>query len=208
MKIEKKLFNREETRKLKQKRAIVIHWPSAKTVKEGFMILNIDSLWGWMNEATKNSYHYLVSKNRIIQTRDLSLRAIHCGHRTYRKKAKDYFGYDVCCSTNSPNNYTIAVCALHDNHTGGYGTDTTDSLVELCADLCIEHRLSPDTDLWRHSDITNEKDIPCPRGFFEDDDDPDDLWNAFKCWVAVAISNKYEQMNHLEQKYDNIKEEK
>ena len=147
-----------------------------------------------MNTETENSYHYLISKNKTIQTRDLNLRAIHCGHRTYRKKAKDYFGYDVCCDTNSPNNYTIAVCALHDTHSGGYNTETMDNIVELISTLCIEYNLNPYEDLWRHSDITNEKKIPCPVGFFEDDDDPDDLWNSFKCWVAAAISNKYEKI--------------
>jgi len=192
--IEMKFFERKENRDLRQKKAIVIHWPGAKTVTEGYSILKIDPLWNWMNESSLNSYHYLVSKKRIIQTRDLKLRAIHAGHRTYRKKAKDYFGYDVCCDTNSPNNYTIAICALHDTHLGGYETETTDSLVDLVSDLCIEYNLNPETDLWRHSDITNEKSIPCPRGFFDDDDDPDDLWNAFKCWVGNAITLKYEKM--------------
>jgi N-acetylmuramoyl-L-alanine amidase len=194
MKIEKKIFNREEKRQLKQKKAIVIHWPGARKTISGYSILNIDSLWGWMNESTKNSYHYLVSGKRAIQTRELSLRAVHCGHATYRKKAKEYFGYDVCSPNDSPNNYTIAVCALHDTPLGGYATDTMDSLVELCAMLCIDHNLSPETDLWRHSDITGEKKVPCPLGFFEDDDDTDDLWKAFKCWVAVAITHKYEEI--------------
>jgi N-acetylmuramoyl-L-alanine amidase len=207
MKIEKKFFESDEvksatagitppikTRSLKKKKAIVIHWPGAKTVKEGFSILKIDSLWRWMNNKSINSYHYLLSKNRVIHTRDLALRALHCGHKTYRKKAKDYFGYDVCSPHDSPNNYTIAICALHDTHSGGYSTITIDTLVDLCADLCIKYGLDPDKDLWRHSDITNEKDIPCPVGFFEDDDDPDDLWNSFKCWVSDAKSDKLKKM--------------
>lgn len=209
MNVEKSYFYREENRKLKQKKAIIIHWPGPKKTTTGFMLQNIDALWKWMNESSKNSYHYLISKNRIIQTRDLKYRAIHCGHATYRKKAKEFFGYNVCSDKDSPNNYTIGVCIIHDNQNGGYSTETMDSSVELLSDLCIEYNLNPETDLWRHSDITNEKKIPCPLAFFEDDDDPDDLWKSFKLWVASAITIKYEKINnHLDQKYNNIKTEK
>ena len=196
MKVQKKYFEREENRRLKAVKAIVIHWPGAKQTITGFMMQNIDSLWKWMNKSSKNSYHYLLSKDRIIQARDTRYRALHCGHRTYRKKAKDFFGHDVCSPNDSPNNYTIGVCILHDNPEGGYSTDTMDTAVEFLAELCIENGLNPDTDLWRHSDITNEKKIPCPRAFFEDDDGEgaDDLWNAFKVWIAVAITMKYEEM--------------
>lgn len=218
MKVQKKYFEIEEKRKIKNLKAIVVHWPAGRGVPE------IHALWKWMSKRILNmwkehkklgsSYHYLISKDKIIQTRDTDYRALHCGHRTYRKKAKDFFGYNVCSDKDSPNNYTLGVCMLHDNIEGGYSTDTMDSSVEMLAELCIKFKLNPDTDLWRHSDITNEKDIPCPRAFFEDDDGAgaDDLWNAFKCWVAVAITMRYEEINNIgnrhSQKHKNVNEER
>jgi len=204
LKVKRKYFDRGETRKLKEIKAVVIHWPAGR-------VTNIEALWKWMNKSSQNSYHFLVSKEKIIQTRHTDYRAIHCGHRTYRKKAKDFFGYDVCSSKDSPNNYTIGVCMLHDNENGSYDRGTINNAIELLAVLCIDNNLSPETDMLRHSDITNEKSTPCPKAFFEDDDDPDDLWKSFKFWVAAEITKIYKDIGmteNLEQKYDNIDKEK
>lgn len=194
MRIKKKLFNRDEKRKIRKVKALVIHWPGPPKRSDGYPLQDIDHLWDWMNRSSVNSYHYFVSKNTIYQTRDLKLRAIHCGHRTYRKKAKVFFGEKVCSNVDSPNNYTIGICALHDNNSGGYNTSTVDSLIDLCTYLCMQFGLNPVEALFRHSDITKEKRVPCPLGFFEDDEDPDDLWNSFKEWVKESISQQYEKL--------------
>jgi N-acetylmuramoyl-L-alanine amidase len=188
MVIKKKYFEREEKRKLKDVRSIIVHWPG------GTRAPKLDALWTWINRESTNSYHFLVSKDKIIQTRDLELRAIHCGHRTYTNKAINYFGDNVCSPSDSPNNYTIGVCLLHDRRDGSYETDTLESAIDLLALLCIEYKLEPTTDILRHSDLTNEKETPCPKGFFEDDDDPDDWYNTFKGWVRDKMSYYYMEM--------------
>lgn len=182
--IEQRFFKRLEKKPIRKLKAIVIHWPAGRGIP------SLNGLWNWMNDYSQNSYHYFVSKEKIIQIRDLKLRAIHCGHKTYRKKAKDYFGYDVCSKNDSPNNYTLGICALHDELDGAYHTSTMDSLISLCAMLCLKYKLDPGTALWRHSDITNEKEKPCPLGFFEDDEDPDDLWRSFKKWVDAEMKTQ------------------
>lgn len=211
MRVQRKYFERDEKRELKEVKAIVIHWPGPKKTIDGYRTQDITYLWKWMNDNTTRSYHFLVSQEKVIQCRDTRYRSIHCGHVSYRKKAKDFFGGNICSAKNSPNNYTIAVCMLHDFETGGYGTKTIDTAVDLLAHLCIDNNLDPGTELLRHSDITNEKKVPCPLGFFEDDDDPDDLWNSFKYWVAAKITQLYREVGiveNLEQKYDIIGKEK
>ena len=180
--IEKKYLEREETRAIKKVQAIIVHWP-------GGDVVGIDALWKWMNEKSKNSYHFFVSKERTMHLRDLSLRAIHCGHSKYTEKAKDYFGERTCSNLDSPNNYTIGVCMLHDRENGSYEASTMETAVELLSALCYEYNLDPQAALLRHSDLTDEKRIPCPRGFFEEGEDPDDLWTEFKEWVREDLQN-------------------
>ena len=182
MVVKRKFFEREEKRALKEVKAVVVHWPGGSVVPE------ITALWKWMNSASNNSYHFLISQKNIIQTRDLKLRAIHCGHSTYTNKAKAFFGERTCSNLDSPNNYTIGVCLLHDKIDGSYSTATIDSAIDVLAILCLDNNLDPMTDLLRHSDLTNEKEIPCPKYFFEDDDDPDDLWCTFKEWVRDRVA--------------------
>ena len=174
-----KLFNRAENRKLKEIKAIVIHW-------DGGGVSDIDALWKWMNEKSQNSYHYLVSKDQVIQVRDTELRAIHCGHKTYTEKAIDFFGAHICSSTNSPNNYTLGVCMLHDSHGGVYYTSTMDSGIKIIADLCIQFNIDPTRQLLRHSDITDEKAEPCPKGFYAEDD----LWCYFRCEISMEVGRQ------------------
>jgi len=183
--IEQRYFEREEKRPLKKVMAIVVHWPG------GDYVPYLDSLWKWMNEESDKSYHYFINKDRIIHIRDEhKYRAIHCGHKTYKKGAVEFFGTDICSSYNSPNNYTIGVCMLHDYKDGSYMTPTMQSAIELIGNLCMEYDLDPQVALFRHSDITGEKRTPCPKGFYEDDDDPHDLWRSFKQWVSDYMRDK------------------
>lgn len=174
-----KLFNREEHRKLKNIMAIIVHW-------DGGEVSDIDGLWKWMDEKSKNSYHYLVSKDRVIQVRDTDLRAIHCGHKSYTRKAVNFFGANICSPVNSPNNYTLGVCMLHDSYGGVYYTSTLDTAIQLIADLCIEFNIDPARQLLRHSDITDEKSTPCPKGFYTEDD----LWCYFKCEISFEVGKR------------------
>jgi N-acetylmuramoyl-L-alanine amidase CwlA len=188
MVIKRKYFERDSKRVLKEIRALVVHWPAGKRAPE------LQALWKWMNTESINSYHFLVSQKDIIQTTPLELRAVHCGHATYTKKAIDYFGENVCGPNDSPNNYTIGICMLHDKADGTYETVTLESAIDLMALLCIDNNLEPTTDIFRHSDLTNEKEIPCPRYFFEDDDDPDDLWRTFLGWIRDRMTYYYREM--------------
>lgn len=193
--LEQRFFNRKEKRKLKSVKAIVVHWDGTKGIP------NVDYLWDWIDKKSENSYHFLVSGQKIINTRSKDLRAIHCGHRTYRKKAKQYFGNQICSKNNSPNNYTIGVCMLHDLESGGYHSDTMEAAIELLASLCNEYELDPHINLLRHSDITNEKEPKCPKAFFEDDDDPDDLWKSLKGWVAIEKDQMYSKSRMHEMRF-------
>ena len=129
--IHKKYFERESKRKLKSVKAIVVHWPGGVVAPE------ITSLWKWMNRESSNSYHFFVSQKTVQQLTPLELRAVHCGHATYTNKAKQYFCEKVCSNTDSPNNYTIGVCMLHDKRDGTYETPTLETAIDLLALLCI-----------------------------------------------------------------------
>ncbi len=66
MEIEKRLFEREEKRILKEKRAIVFHWPAGREAPA------LDRLWLWMNRNSVNSYHYFISKQfNCLELEDL-----------------------------------------------------------------------------------------------------------------------------------------
>ncbi len=161
MKVETEYFDRVEQRKLRRKKTIVIHWPAGS-------ISTISGLWKWMNAMSTNSYHAFISRNQVLKTRDQDLRAIHCGHKTYTDFAKSYFGNHVCSDYDSPNNYTIGICILHDKPDGSYFQDTIDTAVEYLAGICFQYGLNPLEDIIRHSDITDEKSTFCPK-YFKDD---------------------------------------
>lgn len=183
MNIEKRFFTRDLTEQLTKPLGIVLH-------SDGGRLSNIDDVWNRINKS-ENSYHYVISKDRIIQTRSTNLKTSHCTHNKYRKKARDFFGGDICSKNDTPDNYTLSVLILHDNYDDGFETETMDSLIEFLAGLCNDFNFDPQEKLLRHSDLTNEKEKQCPSYFFEDDEDPDDLWRSFKHWVAGWVFANY-----------------
>ncbi len=177
MKIETKYFDRMETRKLKQKKGIVVHWPAGQ-------VCNIYSLWNWMNDVSKNSYHGFISRDLVIRTRDPELRAIHAGHKTYTDFAKSFFGNSVCSDYDSPNNYTHAWCMLQDRPDGSYFNETIDTAVEFFAGECFKYNYDPLTQVICHSHITDEKSVFCPK-FFEDNK----LFEAFRKKINMYMNS-------------------
>jgi N-acetylmuramoyl-L-alanine amidase len=69
---------------------------------------------------------------------------------------------EIAYCTNSANSYSISIENCHPDWTGQLTIATYDSLILLCANLCIKYELNPFTDLIRHYDVTKKD---CPRYF-------------------------------------------
>lgn len=82
--------------------------------------------------------------------------------------------------TNAANKYSISIECCHPASDGKFTNETYNSLVELCADLCIRYELNPLTDLIRHYEITKKI---CPKWFV---DNPKE-WDLFKLKVKEKI---------------------
>lgn len=84
---------------------------------------------------------------------------------------------EVAYASNSRNNDTLSIECCHPDETGKFTDATYKSLVRLCADLCIDFELDPETDIIRHYDITGKL---CPLYFVENEDE----WTEFLRDVA------------------------
>lgn len=81
---------------------------------------------------------------------------------------------EISWATNSANSYTISIEACHPDETGKFNTETYNSYVELCADICKRWNLDPlNGGLIRHYDVTRKV---CPKWFV---DNPKE-WEKFK----------------------------
>lgn len=75
---------------------------------------------------------------------------------------------EVAYASNSRNSDTLSVECCHPDETGKFNDETYSSLVRLCADLCNDFGLDPETDIIRHYDITGKL---CPLYFVENEDE-------------------------------------
>ena len=87
---------------------------------------------------------------------------------------------EIAYASNSRNKDTLSIENCHPDETGKFTDATYDSLVKLCADICLQFDLDPATDIIRHHDVTGKL---CPKYFVEHED----AWHTFLSDVADAV---------------------
>jgi len=87
---------------------------------------------------------------------------------------------EVAYASNNRNSDTLSIECCHPDESGKFAGATYASLVKLCADLCVEFSLDPETDIIRHYDITGKM---CPLYFVEHEEE----WQSFRADVADAV---------------------
>lgn len=170
-------YNRPK-RKLKQLKAIVIHW-TANTNRGANALANRNYfntkpfIYGRKSDGSRfvvyASAHYLVDDSTIIQCIPDDEVAFHVGAKwsSYKKAAFDLMGTNKA-NGDSPNNYTIGI-EMCVNSDGDFSL-TRQNTIELTRFLMNKHQLKRENIL-RHFDITGKD---CPKMLLEDS-----LWNAF-----------------------------
>ena len=88
---------------------------------------------------------------------------------------------EVAYASNNRNSDTISIECCHPDETGKFYDSTYQTLVNLCAYLCVEFDLKPD-DVIRHYDVTEKR---CPLYFV----DHEDAWEDFLADVKKARKN-------------------
>ena len=86
---------------------------------------------------------------------------------------------EVAYASNNRNSDTISIECCHPDETGKFYDSTYQTLVNLCAYLCVEFDLKPD-DVIRHYDVTGKI---CPKYYVENED----AWLAFRADVSARI---------------------
>ena len=89
--------------------------------------------------------------------------------------------WEMAYASNDRNSDTISIECCHPDETGKFNDATYNSLVQLCAWLCVKYDLTSE-DVIRHYDVTGKD---CPKYFVEHED----AWELFKADVAKAIKN-------------------
>jgi N-acetylmuramoyl-L-alanine amidase len=193
MKIYKKYLTPNEwsrpQSKIKEFRAIVIHWTANPAA-------NAEQNWLYF-EAKKTgtcsygSAHYIIGqKGDIIQCLPDSEVAYHCGSsqedpksgQIYTDYARNKFGrYAVNYKTTSPNFCTLGVELCPIDNDGHFSERTIAAAVDLCVYLCRKHHLTAD-DITTHHDVVGWKD--CPRLWTNHPE----LLDAFRESVADALT--------------------
>lgn len=87
--------------------------------------------------------------------------------------------WEVAYASNSRNIDTVSIECCHPDETGEFTDETYNSLVQLCAWLCMKFQLDAE-DVIRHYDVTGKI---CPKYFVENED----AWSNFKEDVQAAI---------------------
>ena len=60
------------------------------------------------------------------------------------------------------NSHSIGIECCHPTSDGKFNSDTYNSLIELCVDICKRYKLNPKTDIIRHYDVPNGRYKKCP----------------------------------------------
>ena len=91
---------------------------------------------------------------------------------------------EVAYCSNQRNDDTISIECCHPDETGKFYDSTYQTLVNLCAYLCVEFDLKPD-DVIRHYDVTEKL---CPLYYVEHPE----AWDAFRADVAAKMERQAE----------------
>lgn len=87
--------------------------------------------------------------------------------------------WEMAYASNSRNIDTVSIECCHPDETGKFNQKTYQSMVDLCAWLCLKFDLN-ENDVIRHYDVTGKI---CPKYFVEHED----AWKQFKGDVGVKL---------------------
>lgn len=89
---------------------------------------------------------------------------------------------EISYASNGRNGDTVAIEVCHPDETGEFSPETYDRCVELTAWLCREFKLSPETEVIRHYDVTGKL---CPLYYVENPE----AWDAFRADVERKMED-------------------
>ena len=159
--------------KLNKVQGVVVHWvanpnTSAKANRNFFENRR-------NGKSGYGSAHYIIDLDgSVILAIPPEEVAYHVGAESYRSEAVKRLG-------TYPNGTTLGIECTHVDWNGKMTSETYETLVLLCADLCKKYNLNPLTDLYRHYDITGKL---CHKWFV---DHPTE-WESFKQKVKERIN--------------------
>lgn len=88
--------------------------------------------------------------------------------------------WEVAYASNERNHDTVSIECCHPDESGVFTKDTYQSMVQLCAWLCMKFDLNAD-DVIRHYDVTGKN---CPKYFVENEE----AWESFQNDIEEAIA--------------------
>jgi len=180
-------YSRPKT-KINKIKGIVIHWvanPNTSAIANRNFFENRK-----YGQSGYGSAHEIIDLNGdVILCIPKDEMAYHVGSKTYTDDALIYL-------SSYPNNCTYGIECTHIDWNGVMNNETYQTLVQRCADLCIEFDLNPIKDkvLWLHKEVVGWKD--CHKWFV---DNPQE-WINFKDKVIIAYQEKIEEMIRMELK--------
>ena len=143
--------------KLKKVNGIVVHY----TANPGATAMNNRDYF----EGLKDSHITKASSNFVV---GLEGEIVQCVPT-----------WEMAYASNSRNIDTVSIECCHPDETGKFNQKTYQSMVDLCAWLCLKFDLN-ENDVIRHYDVTGKI---CPKYFVEHED----AWKQFKGDVGVKL---------------------
>lgn len=168
-------------KKLKEVKAIVIHWTGVP--KQSWQTVR-----KWWDDDTNGVYgsaHYIIDMSgNIIECIPSDEVAYHVGSKAdqYTDFAKHYFGENVCSNYDSPNNYCIGIEKIPVDSDGNYTDKTENATIGLAVALLKKYGLTTDN-LLMHSHIRKIQYKTCPK---KEATDPAE-WGEFKLKVKERL---------------------
>ena len=158
--------------KLEKVRGIVIHWTGNKANQNPLEIINF-----WTTDNKPHSAQYLISnKGLIYQVMPETEVAFHSGQNISEGNLYTLIAKQILAlSGKSSVNFSLIGIELvpilgingdeNGKEAGKISQQTIDAAVQLTAELMIKYNLNPDTDLYRHYDLTGKL---CPLYYVDD----------------------------------------
>ena len=94
--------------------------------------------------------------------------------------------WEVAYASNSRNMDTVSIECCHPDETGKFNEKTYESMVDLCAWLCLKFDLDQENVI-RHYDVTGKN---CPKYFVEDEE----AWKTFKEKIGARLEEYRRKM--------------
>jgi N-acetylmuramoyl-L-alanine amidase len=162
--------------KLDKVMAIVVHYignpgATAKQVRDYWDSLKSQDVAN--DKSVSASAHFIVDfDGSVLRAIPEDEKAYHCGAVQYSDKAIAFF-VDYTSIHSSPNRVSIGVEMCHPDFTGQPNPNTLLTTLELVGDLCARYSLDPETNVFRHFDITGKN---CPKWFVNNPNKWQDFW--------------------------------